>query len=281
MSSIISESWRGHNIRCRMRATLWRSPFRYICRLIFGFVRKSERRIFVYSLEWLSWIHHSVFLWLTNFYSEMTHDTTGETWQTPYRGTHPPILYIRHQSSSLMFPSSFSVSPSIVFITRFFCKKYQHFRRSLVVGSKMKIAWFFIAIVAVATASKLDPCFKKPEPGPCFGAFLRYFYNQETDVRVNYKASTNCAWLHHLTSSLSLLVSQQCEKFIWGGCLGSVPFNSLDECTKAKCTCKEKPDPGPCEAAIPSYFFNQTTNVCKSFYFCSVFLGKTRLTVAP
>ncbi len=46
-------------------------------------------------------------------------------------------------------------------------------------------------------------CELMPEVGPCNAAFVRYFYNQET---------------------------KECDSFIWGGCSGVVPFESLDEC---------------------------------------------------
>ena len=48
-----------------------------------------------------------------------------------------------------------------------------------------------------------DECYLDPEPGPCFAAIPMYFYNTETE---------------------------QCEQFIWGGCMGVVPFQSLSEC---------------------------------------------------
>ena len=48
-----------------------------------------------------------------------------------------------------------------------------------------------------------DPCGASPEEGDCDGAFVRYFFNQETN---------------------------NCESFIWGGCGGVVPFESLIDC---------------------------------------------------
>ena len=47
-----------------------------------------------------------------------------------------------------------------------------------------------------------------PDPGPCFAAIQAYYFNQET---------------------------QQYEDFIWGGCAGVVPFESLLECEAAAC----------------------------------------------
>ena len=56
--------------------------------------------------------------------------------------------------------------------------------------------------------STIDACTLIPDPGMCMAAIQKYFFNQET---------------------------QQCEDFIWGGCGGVVPFESLAECEAALC----------------------------------------------
>ena len=48
-----------------------------------------------------------------------------------------------------------------------------------------------------------DPCGAEPEEGVCNAALIRYYFNQETEY---------------------------CESFIWGGCEGVVPFETLEEC---------------------------------------------------
>ena len=48
-----------------------------------------------------------------------------------------------------------------------------------------------------------DPCFAMPEEGDCDAAFIRYYFNQETET---------------------------CDSFIWGGCGGVVPFETLEDC---------------------------------------------------
>ena len=48
-----------------------------------------------------------------------------------------------------------------------------------------------------------DPCGAEPNAGECDAAFLRYYFNQQTGA---------------------------CEEFIWGGCGGTVPFDTLEEC---------------------------------------------------
>lgn len=47
------------------------------------------------------------------------------------------------------------------------------------------------------------PCDLEPDPGPCFAAFRRYYFDKE---------------------------EQQCKEFVWGGCNGTVPFETLEEC---------------------------------------------------
>ena len=48
-----------------------------------------------------------------------------------------------------------------------------------------------------------DSCQVEPDPGLCRAAFVKYYFNSETT---------------------------SCEQFIWGGCGGLVPFDSLSDC---------------------------------------------------
>ena len=48
-----------------------------------------------------------------------------------------------------------------------------------------------------------EECLLEPDPGPCFGYMPMYYFNQDT---------------------------QSCEMFIYGGCMGLIPFESLEEC---------------------------------------------------
>ena len=48
-----------------------------------------------------------------------------------------------------------------------------------------------------------EECLLEPDSGPCFGYVPMYYYNQDT---------------------------QSCEMFIYGGCMGLIPFQSLLEC---------------------------------------------------
>ena len=58
-------------------------------------------------------------------------------------------------------------------------------------------------------SSNIDACTSIPDPGMCEAAIQKYYFNQET---------------------------QQCEDFMWGGCGGVVPFESLAECEAAGCS---------------------------------------------
>ncbi|MDX1805120.1 MAG: BPTI/Kunitz domain-containing protein [Alcanivorax sp.] len=48
-----------------------------------------------------------------------------------------------------------------------------------------------------------DACYQPPESGICRAAFQRYYYDAD---------------------------SGSCKSFIWGGCKGSVPFDTLQQC---------------------------------------------------
>lgn len=69
---------------------------------------------------------------------------------------------------------------------------------------------FSITLFSSCTHFIFSRCHMKPEAGPCKAAFERYYYNPET---------------------------KKCESFIWGGCQGKVPFETLEEC-KSKCNCE-------------------------------------------
>ena len=120
-----------------------------------------------------------------------------------------------------------------------------------------------------------DICALEVEPGPCRGSIPSYFFNFK---------------------------SGQCEKFIYGGCGGNENrFSLLEDCletcgvtepTENPCNlidcapgttcrvnketgagecvediCSLKPVTGPCEAYIPSYFFNSASGQCEKFIY--------------
>lgn len=53
---------------------------------------------------------------------------------------------------------------------------------------------------------KASACTMKPETGPCKAAFKKYYFNKLTGT---------------------------CESFTWGGCQGSVPFQTLEACKQS------------------------------------------------
>ncbi|CDF36860.1 unnamed protein product [Chondrus crispus] len=57
--------------------------------------------------------------------------------------------------------------------------------------------------------STCNPCDQSPDPGPCKARFIRHFFNKEIGA---------------------------CDTFVWGGCLGNVPFVTLADCLDAKCS---------------------------------------------
>ncbi|MEM1258559.1 MAG: BPTI/Kunitz domain-containing protein [Bacteroidota bacterium] len=52
-----------------------------------------------------------------------------------------------------------------------------------------------------------SPCDLEPDVGPCDAAFPRYYFDKET---------------------------QECKEFIWGGCDGTVPFETMEACRECE-----------------------------------------------
>lgn len=64
--------------------------------------------------------------------------------------------------------------------------------------------------------------------------------------------------------------------FSWGGCGGVVPFDTEAECLATKCDrnpCILDPDPGPCKAAIPKWFYNEASGVCSLNFHIALILS--------
>ncbi len=79
-----------------------------------------------------------------------------------------------------------------------------------------KIILLFVIIISLTIFSckkdctQTDNCNLEPEPGPCMAYIIRYYYDKD---------------------------EKKCKEFIWGGCDGVVPFETLEECEK-QCECK-------------------------------------------
>ncbi|KAJ8273329.1 hypothetical protein GJAV_G00100360 [Gymnothorax javanicus] len=91
-----------------------------------------------------------------------------------------------------------------------------------------------------------EACLLQVDEGPCRADLQRYYYNTLT---------------------------QQCEEFTYGGCLGNANnFMTFQDCQK---TCWKIPkipricrfgkDEGPCRALLKRYFFNMTSMRCEEF----------------
>ncbi|XP_060929822.1 kunitz-type protease inhibitor 2 [Limanda limanda] len=106
-----------------------------------------------------------------------------------------------------------------------------------------------------------ERCGAEPEVGPCRAAFQHWFYSRHTGT---------------------------CQSFIYGGCRGnknnhisqescmaacavsvlpSSKKSADDVSTETKDECLLTPDPGPCRAAFPQFFFNHNTGLCQSFIY--------------
>ena len=55
---------------------------------------------------------------------------------------------------------------------------------------------------------KPDKCNLEPDAGLCKAAFRKYYFDK---------------------------VEKKCKEFIWGGCGGVVPFDTLEECKECEC----------------------------------------------
>lgn len=76
-----------------------------------------------------------------------------------------------------------------------------------------RIILLFVIIISICgTCHKEncpEPCTLIPETGPCRAAIPIYYYDQTDGI---------------------------CKEFIWGGCDGVVPFETLEECQECKCS---------------------------------------------
>jgi len=66
--------------------------------------------------------------------------------------------------------------------------------------------WLFIILFLLTGCTSLQQskrCNIKPDPGPCKAAITKYYFDKKEQI---------------------------CKPFTWGGCMGSVPFDALEEC---------------------------------------------------
>jgi len=65
------------------------------------------------------------------------------------------------------------------------------------------IVLLIFAISGCNKENDKNNCALEPDPGNCKASFPRYYYDR---------------------------VEKMCKEFIWGGCGGTVPFDSINEC---------------------------------------------------
>ncbi len=67
---------------------------------------------------------------------------------------------------------------------------------------------FFLTSCSRDCTSLPSQCDLTPESGPCEAAIEKYFFDSEDQV---------------------------CKPFIWGGCEGIVPFDTMEDCQQCEC----------------------------------------------
>ena len=90
-------------------------------------------------------------------------------------------------------------------------------QKSLIFGIIVLFVVVAIAVLISYTSDKLPnqqsdldaQCKLEPETGPCEAFFISYYFDQQESA---------------------------CKEFVWGGCQGVVPFETLEECQEV---CKD------------------------------------------
>ncbi|RXM37296.1 Tissue factor pathway inhibitor [Acipenser ruthenus] len=94
-----------------------------------------------------------------------------------------------------------------------------------------------------------DPCQLEEDPGPCRSIIIRYFFST---------------------------ISQKCEPFMYGGCLGNANnFLTLKQCQdichhkslNVPDFCLTPAEEGSCAASVKRYFYNSTQEKCQQFVY--------------
>lgn len=71
-----------------------------------------------------------------------------------------------------------------------------------------------MVVLAMSCKKSVNPedrptaCALAPNPGPCEAYIPKYYFDEE---------------------------SGKCKEFIWGGCGGTVPFDTMEECEECEC----------------------------------------------
>ncbi|XP_067288679.1 papilin-like isoform X2 [Pseudorasbora parva] len=144
-------------------------------------------------------------------------------------------------------------------------------------------------------------CKSKPDSGPCFGNFQRFFYNSSVMTcetftyggckgnQNNFVTEKKCLQSCRTEAACRLPIhvgpcrahipmwafdssAGKCVPFTYGGCEGNGnKFNSQKECEEQcrvllrKETCKAKPDSGPCFGRLQRFHYNSSIMTCETF----------------
>ncbi|CAJ1066426.1 kunitz-type protease inhibitor 2 [Xyrichtys novacula] len=122
-----------------------------------------------------------------------------------------------------------------------------------------------------STTQRAERCGAEPQVGHCRAAFRRWYYNRQTG---------------------------SCQSFIYGGCGGNKNNHLSMESCIAACTvsvqpssqkaaaadvsvkytdrCTVTPDPGPCRAAFPAFYYDPESSTCYPFLYGGCFGNQNR-----
>lgn len=85
-------------------------------------------------------------------------------------------------------------------------------------------------------AGYLWSVFSNSEKRPMLCTLYSILLQPEKTGKISHNGlEKNFRMFLHKDFNLFLLLSQTCDTFVWGGCRGKVPFNSLKECLRAFC----------------------------------------------
>lgn len=75
--------------------------------------------------------------------------------------------------------------------------------------SSKSIIFLCLFIISCSSNEQCDEaCNQSPDSGPCNAAYRKFYFDKTTS---------------------------KCDTFLWGGCSGIIPFNTIEECLNCDC----------------------------------------------
>ncbi|XP_077521294.1 uncharacterized protein LOC144132630 isoform X2 [Amblyomma americanum] len=119
---------------------------------------------------------------------------------------------------------------------------------SIIYAGSAEIAAYLASNQTVSRDLDNVACLPKPDPGPCFGYFPRYYFDKE---------------------------NRTCKQFIYGGCQGNGNNFETKELCEYSCDpktdyqkqCLSRPETGPCRAHMVLWAFNIVKGHCEQFVY--------------